>query len=138
VSTVLSGCGSETPEARKSSTTDSRSAASYVGANTAQFGTWSNVHHNSIATVTGEVEELLGANAFTLAGRNGVSDLLVVGKDNALNLKRGDTVVATGAVKPTFEQQRAEARLHVFLGTAVRRFENRRYLQATNTALTSD
>lgn len=124
--------------ARGSSTArnDAHSTDTYVGPNDEKFVRWSVRHTNSIATVTGTVENLFSAKTFTLAGRDGAPELLVVVKGNVGNLRRGDHVAVTGAVDDDFDRLDLERKFDLDVdGSALEGYTGNRYIQASNTAL---
>lgn len=78
--------------------------ATYEGPYDAKFRDWVNDNDEAKATVTAHVKEVIGDNAFTLAGtEDDGEDLLVVDPKGTTGLQPGVEVTVTGTVHKAFD-----------------------------------
>ncbi|MQA34738.1 hypothetical protein [Modestobacter roseus] len=97
--------------------TDVPPAFGYTGTYDDGFGADPNQYVGQTVTVSATVNELIGPNAFTIAGtaNTSVPALLVIGEDSASGLESGQVVQVSGTVEDPFNEATAEGDLGIEL-----------------------
>jgi len=85
----------------------------YEGPYDAKFRSWVKDNDDATVAVSGNVEQVISDNAFTLAGEGDSEDLLVVGADKVADLQTGSAVTVTGTVHKAFHLPGVEDDIHV-------------------------
>jgi len=85
----------------------------YEGPYDAKFRAWVDNNDDSTVVVSGNVDQVISDNAFTLAGEGDREDLLVVGADRVTGLQAGSDVSVTGTVHKAFNLPGVEDDIHV-------------------------
>jgi hypothetical protein len=121
----------QTPTQEPTEKTDS--APDYEGPYDAKFRAWVNDNDDSTVAVTGNVEQVISENAFTLAGEGDSEDLLVVGADKVSGLQAGSAVTVTGTVHKAFNLPGVEDDIHVDFedDNVLQGFDRDPYVEAT-------
>ncbi len=88
-------------------------APDYEGPYDAKFRAWVDDNDESTVEVSGNVEQVISDNAFTLAGEGDTEDLLIVGADKVTGLQAGSAVTVTGTVHKAFNLPGVEDDIHV-------------------------
>jgi hypothetical protein len=116
----LAACGShtqgpndtiQTPNREPTDTTGT--TPDYEGPYDAKFRAWVDNNDDSMVVVSGNVEQVISDNAFTLAGEGDKEDLLVVGADKVTGLQAGGAVSVTGTVHKAFNLPGVEDAIHL-------------------------
>lgn len=94
-------------------TEQNEGAPDYEGPYDAKFRSWVNDNDEGTVAVSGNVEQVISDNAFTLAGEGDNEDLLVVGADKVAGLQTGSAVTVTGTVHKAFNLPGVEDDIHV-------------------------
>ena len=89
------------------------SAPDYEGPYDARFRAWVDNNDDSTVVVSGNVDQVISDNAFTLAGEGDKEDLLVVGADKVTGLQAGGAVIVTGTVHKAFNLPGVQDDIHV-------------------------
>ncbi|WP_299958715.1 hypothetical protein [uncultured Modestobacter sp.] len=97
--------------------TESDPVIGYDGLYDTAFSEESNQYVGQQVTVSATVNELIGPNAFSIAGTDdtSVEPLLIVGADSANGLESGQVVQVTGTVEEPFNEATAEGDLGIEL-----------------------
>jgi hypothetical protein len=106
----------------------------YNGPYDAKFRDWADDHEDAIVTLTGSVKTVVNDNAFTLAGKNGADDFLVVSEDVSKGLAAGSDISITGVVHKAFDLPEVEDEIKVNFNnpTPFKGFDRDPYVVASN------
>ena len=110
-------------------------ASAYDGAYDSDFETDVTSYEGETVTVSAEIDEILGDQAFTIAGTEDtdVEPLVVIHKDAMENLEAGTVVEVTGVVHKALDVPKVEDAIETDMDDVVLEdFEAEPYIEATN------
>ena len=110
-------------------------ASAYDGAYDSDFETDVTSYEGETVTVSAEIDEILGDQAFTIAGTEDtdVEPLVVIHKDAMENLEAGTVVEVTGGVHKALDVPKVEDAIETDMDDVVLEdFEAEPYIEATN------
>ena len=110
-------------------------ASAYDGAYDSDFETDVTSYEGETVTVSAEINEILGDQAFTIAGTEDtdVEPLVVIHKDAMENLEAGTVVEVTGVVHKALDVPKVEDAIETDMDDVVLEdFEAEPYIEATN------
>ncbi len=110
-------------------------ASAYDGAYDSDFETDVTSYEGETVTVSAEIDEILGDQAFTIAGTEDtdVEPLVVIHKDVMENLEAGTVVEVTGVVHKALDVPKVEDAIETDMDDVVLEdFEAEPYIEATN------
>ena len=110
-------------------------ASAYDGAYDSDFETDVTSYEGETVTVSAEIDEILGDQAFTIAGTEDtdVEPLVVIHKDAMENLEAGTVVEVTGVVHKARDVPKVEDAIETDMDDVVLEdFEAEPYIEATN------